>query len=175
MSIKSATHESTPPLGAACVQRDPEWRAAVAVARTFRLVRLTAGVTAIRGHVAATLFVLWLALLLGPSLAAAQAVGVRAAEIEVSLNAFPKRSLTELAALARDADSATASERRFVYLLYGQAMVASGMNADAVAFAERMERDARSRADELWLATAQLVHGRVESQSGDQRKANAFA
>ncbi len=110
-----------------------------------------------------------------PASAAAQVVGRRASDLEIAVHAYPKRSLSELAALAAQADAASPLERRFVYALYGQAMVASGKNADAVALSERMEREAGARADKLWLATARLVRGGVESRSGDYGKANALA
>jgi diguanylate cyclase (GGDEF)-like protein len=54
-------------------------------------------------------------------------------------------------------------------------MVASGRNEDAVALAHRMEQEAHSRDDDLWLAAARLVRGSVESLSGDYGKANALA
>ena len=109
------------------------------------------------------------------STTAAQPLAARASEIEIYLQALPKRALAELAALAREADAATPQERRFVYVLHGQAMVASGRNYDALGLAERMEAEAAARADDLWLATARLVRGSVESQSGDYGKANALA
>lgn len=115
------------------------------------------------------------AFLLAPASALAQAVGIRASEIEISLHAYPKRSMSELAVLAALADAASPMERRFVYALYGEAMVASGKNADAVALSERMEREAGARADDLWRATARLVRGSVETRSGDYGKANALA
>ena len=64
--------------------------------------------------------------LLAPPGAAAQSLAVRASEIEIYLYAHPKRALTELAALAQEAESAQRTERRFVDGLYGQALVASG-------------------------------------------------
>ncbi|HET7095980.1 MAG TPA: diguanylate cyclase [Casimicrobiaceae bacterium] len=70
---------------------------------------------------------------------------------------------------------ASPRERRFVYGLEGQALVAAGRNRDAVALAERMESEGASRVDPLWLATAKLVRGSVESQSGDYGTANALA
>ena len=109
------------------------------------------------------------------SIAAAQSLDARASEVEIHLQAHPKRALAELTALVREADAASPSERRFVYGLYGQAMVALGRSSDAIALAERMEAEAATRADDLWLATARLVRGTVESQSGDYAKANALA
>jgi diguanylate cyclase (GGDEF)-like protein len=109
------------------------------------------------------------------SIAAAEPLDARASEIEVYLQAYPKRALAELAALAREADAASPRERRFVYALHGQAMVASGRSFEAIALVERMEAEAASRGDDLWLATARLVRGCVESQSGDYGKANALA
>ena len=123
--------------------------------------------------------IVWTALVLGLSglapTAAADTITARAREIEIYLQAHPKRAVPELAALAREADAAAPQERRLVYGLRGQAMVASGRNDDAVALAERMEAEAAARADDLWLATARLVRGSVESQSGDYGKANALA
>ncbi|HET7032755.1 MAG TPA: hypothetical protein VFJ48_06490, partial [Casimicrobiaceae bacterium] len=108
-------------------------------------------------------------------IAASEPVEARGSEIEIYLQAYPKRALAELSALAREADAASPQERRFVYGLQGQALVASGRSRDAIALAERMEAEVPGRADSLWLATAKLVRGTVESQSGDYGKANALA
>src|SRR5262245_45495488 len=108
-------------------------------------------------------------------IAAAETLDARATEVEAYLQAYPKRAVAELAALAREADVASPRERRFVYGLQGQALVAAGRNRDAVGLAERMETESAGRADPLWLATAKLVRGSVESQSGDHGKANALA
>ena len=109
------------------------------------------------------------------SIAAAEPLAARASEIETYLQAHPKRAVAELAALVHEADTASPEERRFVYGLRGQAMVASGGSYHAIALAESMEAEAVAHADALWLATARLVRGSVESQSGDYRKANALA
>jgi len=110
-----------------------------------------------------------------PSVATAQDLGTRAREIEAYLNAYPKRAVTELASLAGEADAAAPAERRLVYALYGQAMVAAGRSADALALAEGLEREADSRHDDHARATAKLLRGSVESLSGDQTKANVLA
>jgi diguanylate cyclase (GGDEF)-like protein len=131
--------------------------------------------TAIRraGAIARTAFV---ALALGaPAIAAAESLDARASEIEIYLQGHPKRALVELAALAREADAASPQQRRFVYGLRGQALVASGRSSEAITLAERMEAEAATRTDALWLATARLVRGSAESQSGDYAKANALA
>ncbi len=143
--------------------------------RSLHSARLCGLATALRRRVAAASFALIAIFLLASQIAAAQSIGARASGIEIYLYAHPKRAQTELAALAQEADSATPAERRFVYGLYGQAMVASGRKADASELAQRMEREAGSRADNLWLATARLVRGSVESLSGDYGKANALA
>ena len=109
------------------------------------------------------------------SIAAAEPLDARASEIETHLQAYPKRALVELAALVDEADAASPKERRFVYGLRGQAMVASGRSYDAIALADRMEAEAAAHSDDLWLATARLVRGSVESLSGDYRKGNALA
>jgi diguanylate cyclase (GGDEF)-like protein len=113
--------------------------------------------------------------LLAPATALAQEFGARALAIETYVNAYPLRAVAELKAMAARADSAAVGDRRLVYALLGQALVASGKNADALALARRLEQDARSDPDDLWLATARLVQGSVESLSGDYGKANALA
>ncbi len=139
------------------------------------LARLCGLATAMRRSAILASIALITILVVASPAAVAQSVGARASDIEIYLYAHPKRALTELAALIRDADSATPSERRFVYGLYGQALVASGRKADAIDLAQRMEHEARARSDDLWLATARLVRGSVESLSGDYGKANALA
>ena len=109
------------------------------------------------------------------TIAAAQGSGSRAREIEAYLNGDPKRAVTELTALTSKADTESPSERRYVYALLGQAMVAAGQNTDALALAERLESEARGHSDDLALATAHLVRGSVESLSGDYARANTLA
>ena len=66
-------------------------------------------------------------------------------------------------------------ERRYVYALYGQAMVAAGKNAEALALADRLEREAADPPDDLLRATARLVRATAEWLAGDAAKANALA
>ena len=101
----------------------------------------------------------------------------RALAIEASLYSVPQRAADSLAALAprADADSASASERRLVYGLYGQAMVLTG-NADAAAdLADRLQKKATSEHDPLSLAVALLIRSTMESSVGDAGKSSALA
>jgi diguanylate cyclase (GGDEF)-like protein len=110
-----------------------------------------------------------------PSADAADTTLAQAREIEAQLFGYPKRAQTDLAALVARADTASAMERRYVYALYGQAMVAAGRNAEALAFADRLEREAGDPSDDLLFATARLVRGTAEWRAGDAAKANTFA
>jgi len=98
----------------------------------------------------------------------------RALGIEASLYGNPRRSLDELAALAPRADSAPASERRFIYGLYGQAMVLAG-NADAADdLVNRLQGKATSEHDSPTVAVALLIRSTLESSVGDAGKSAAL-
>ncbi len=99
----------------------------------------------------------------------------QAREIEAYLHGFPKHAQDELAALLARADVAPTSERRYIYALYGQAAAFAGRNAEALALAERLEREASTKAENPLLATAKLLRSTAEWLSGDAAKANAFA
>jgi len=116
-----------------------------------------------------------LAALAGAPPAAAQEPPPQPREIETYLYAYPDRALAELAVLAARLDATPSSERRYVYALYGQAMMAAGRAPAALDLAEHMEREARARRDNLTLATARLLSANVESLAGDFAKANALA
>jgi len=118
---------------------------------------------------------LWLlaAFVAAPPVAAQEPLP-RPREIETYLYAYPKRALAELAALAARSDDIPVPERRYVYALYGQAMVAAGRTPEAVDLAEHLEREAGARRDNLTLATARLVRASAETLSGDSAKANAL-
>jgi diguanylate cyclase (GGDEF)-like protein len=106
---------------------------------------------------------------------AAEPILAQAREIEAQLFGFPRRAATELAPLVARAADAPGPERRYVYALYGQALVATGRSAEALALAERIEREAASAPDDLLRASARLVRGTAEWLAGDAAKANAFA
>jgi len=110
-----------------------------------------------------------------PSADAADTTLAQPPEIEAQLSGFPKRALEDLAELAARIGTASAMERRYVYALYGQAMVATGRNAEALALVDRLEREAGDPPDDLLFATARLLRGAVEWRTGDAGKANAFA
>ena len=99
----------------------------------------------------------------------------QARDIERHLSGYPKRAQEELALLLARADASPPAERRYVYALYGQAIVASGKHAEALALAERLEREARNSSDNPILATARLIRAAAEWMAGDAAKANAFA
>ena len=99
----------------------------------------------------------------------------QAREIERYLFGYPKRAQEELAALLARADASPGMERRYVYALYGQAIVASGKHAEALALAERLEREAHDPSDHPTLAAARLIRASAEWMAGDAAKANAFA
>jgi diguanylate cyclase (GGDEF)-like protein len=115
------------------------------------------------------------ATVLAPSVVAAQDLASRAREIETYLDAYPKRAVTDLTTLVAQADSAPPAERRFIFALYGQSLVAAGRNADALRLAGRLERESGAVRDNLSRATALLVRGNIESLSGDSAKANSLA
>jgi diguanylate cyclase (GGDEF)-like protein len=99
----------------------------------------------------------------------------RARETEALLHAFPKRAQADLAELVARVDDESATGRRYVYALYGQAMAAAGRNAEALALAERLERQADGASDDLLLATARLVRATAEWLAGDAARANGLA
>ena len=92
-----------------------------------------------------------------------------------------RRAETELAALVARAAEAPATERRYVSALYGQALVAAGRNAEALALADRLERDAVNPPDDLLRAAARLVRahrrmaGRRRRQGERLREGGAHA
>ncbi len=104
-----------------------------------------------------------------------ESISRQARKIETRLYGYPKEAQADLAALVAGIDSATATERRYIYALYGQAMVASGRTAEALALADRLEREAADPRDTLLRATAMLVRGTAEWLAGDAAKANAHA
>ncbi len=106
---------------------------------------------------------------------AAEPILAQAREIESQLFGFPRRAATELAPLVARAADAPGPQRRYVYALYGQALVATGRTAEALALADRIEREAASASDDLLRASARLVRGTAEWLAGDAAKANAFA
>ena len=99
----------------------------------------------------------------------------RAHGIEAALYGYPQRSLDELGALASRADSASGVERRFVYGLYGLAMVLSGYTGAAAALADRLEAKAKQERDYSDLAVALLIRSSFESFVGDAGKSAALA
>ena len=54
-------------------------------------------------------------------------------------------------------------------------MVAAGRTAEALAHAERLEREAVNPPDDLLRASARLVRATAEWLAGDAAKANAYA
>jgi tetratricopeptide (TPR) repeat protein len=110
-----------------------------------------------------------------PGADAAETVLAQAREIEAQLYGHPKRAQADLAALVERADGASGMERRYVWALYGQALVAAGRTAEALALADRLEREASNPQDDLLRATALLVRGTVEWRAGDAAKANTLA
>jgi len=124
---------------------------------------------------AVALVALCVAFAWAPAAPAAEPILAKAREIEAQLYGFPKRAETELAALVARAGDASGPESRYVYALYGQALVASGRTAEALALAERLEREAVDPPDDLLRASARLVRGTAEWLAGDAAKANAYA
>ena len=104
-----------------------------------------------------------------------ESVRGQAAEMEGSLYGFPKRAQEELSALLPRADAAPPAVRRLVYALYGQAAVAAGNSADALALADRLQREATTAAENRSLATALLIRATAERFAGEAAKGNAFA
>jgi len=110
-----------------------------------------------------------------PGLAAIEGdIARRAMDIEAYLPGHPKRALAELPSLLERAD-ATASQRRLLLALQAQALVQAGRIAEAQAFSDALETDARTNSDPLGLATALLVRSAVQSSIGDAGTANGFA
>ena len=120
-------------------------------------------------------FALGVALATVPAADAADATLAPAHEIEGQLYGYPKRAQADLAALVARADGASGMERRHVYALYGQAMVAAGQKPDALALADRLEHEAATPPDRLLRATALLIRGTAEWLAGDAAKANVMA
>ena len=101
--------------------------------------------------------------------AATDSAYAQALEIEASLHGFPKRAQDELAVLLARADAAPATERRYIYALYGQAAAAAGRNDEALALADRLEREASAPAEKPLLATAQ-AHAQHDGMAGGRRR-----
>ena len=101
----------------------------------------------------------------------------RALGIEASLYGNPQRSVDELSSLARraESDSVSASERRLVKGLYGQAMVLAGRADAAADLAGQLQKNATGRHDPLQLAVALLIRSTVESSVGDAGASAALA
>ncbi len=110
-----------------------------------------------------------------PTALAAEPILAQAHEIEAQLSGFPRRAEADLAALIAREDEASGPERRYVFALYGQALVAAGRTVEALALADRFEREAANPPDDLLRASARLVRGTVEWRAGDTAKANAYA
>ncbi len=110
-----------------------------------------------------------------PRADAADSIRAQANGIETYIMGYPKRAQAELAALLARAGTASPAERRYLNALYGQALVAAGQRPDALALADRLEREAHAGSDNLLLATAQLVRATMERLAGDALKANAHA
>ena len=106
--------------------------------------------------------------------AQADSAYTQAREIEAYLYGYPKRAQEELETLLARADASPPIERRYVYALYGQAIVAAGKYAEARALAERLEREVHTPPDEALLATARLVRATAEWLGGDAAKANSL-
>jgi ATP/maltotriose-dependent transcriptional regulator MalT len=124
---------------------------------------------------AVALVALCVAFAWAPAALAAEPILAKARAIEAQLYGFPKRAEIELAALVARAGDASGPERRYVYALYGQALVAAGRTAEALALAERLEREAVDPPDDLLRASARLVRGTAEWLAGDAAKGNAYA
>jgi len=107
--------------------------------------------------------------------AAPETVLGQAQEIEASLYGFPKRAQEELGALLLRADAGPPADRRHVYALYGQAAAAAGNVAEALAVADRLQREATTPAENPLLATSLLLRATAEWLAGDAAKANAYA
>ena len=98
----------------------------------------------------------------------------RVAEVEAYLPGYPKRALVEIPTLLAS-QVVAASTRGQLIAMQGHALVLAGRVAEAHAFADRLEAEARAGADPLTLATALLVRSALQSAIGDARTANAFA
>src|SRR5271165_1443581 len=91
----------------------------------------------------------------------------RALGIEATLYGYPKSALLDLEGLLARADAGPKDVRRFVYALYGQAMVLAGKAPAAAALADRLEAEAAKVQDPSGLATARLIRSAIESSAGD--------
>ena len=99
----------------------------------------------------------------------------RALEIEAALYGHPQSALLDLEGLVPRADVAPKDARRFVYALYGQAMVLAGKAPAAAELADRLEAEATKAQDLPGLATARLIRSTIESSAGDAAKSAALA
>jgi len=97
----------------------------------------------------------------------------RAGEIEAYLPGHPKRALAEISALLPRTDGVPA-ERRRLLALRGHALVLAGQIAEAQAFADHLEAEARTGVDPLSLPTALLVRSAIQWSIGDAGMANAL-
>src|SRR5712691_2830949 len=91
----------------------------------------------------------------------------RALEIEAALYGYPHSALLDLEGLVPRADAAPKEARRFVYSLYGQAMVLAGKAPAAAELADRLEAEVTKTQDLPGLATARLIRSTIESSAGD--------
>ena len=99
----------------------------------------------------------------------------RALGIEAALYGYPETALRDLEALIPRADVAPGDVRRFVYALYGQAMVLAGKAPAAAGLADRLEAEANTAQDLPGLAVAQLIRSTIESSAGAAAKAAVLA
>jgi diguanylate cyclase (GGDEF)-like protein len=98
----------------------------------------------------------------------------RTAEIEAYLPGHPRRALVEIPVLLPRAD-AEASTRRQLMAMQAQALVLAGRIAEAQAYSDRLETEARTGSDPLGVAIALLARGAVQSRIGDSGTANGYA
>jgi len=99
----------------------------------------------------------------------------RGHEIEVNLQAFPKRALADLESLVPQARAGNAETRRYIEALYGQAIVQSGRKESALQLADKLESEAWASHDDALAAIALLIRSTTQSWAGDASRANALA
>ena len=118
-----------------------------------------------------------LAALLATSVVPAQGTLLgQALAVEASLQGFPGRAESELAALAANADAAPVAERRILLVLLGQAKVLTGKVADAEDLADTLEGATTPRAgDPADRAAALIVRSAIESSFGEASKSLLLA
>jgi diguanylate cyclase (GGDEF)-like protein len=110
-----------------------------------------------------------------PTASASDELHHRALVIEAALYGDPQKALVDLEALMQRADAAPSETRRFLYGMYGQAMVLTGKAPAAAELANRMEEEAKPVPDFTGLATARLIRSTIESNYGDAAKSSALA